>query len=62
MEALSNIKYEFSHMRKLKHPNIISTHELYIDPINYQIFIVMELFVGREMFEVLEMNGGYTEE
>ena len=22
----------------------------------------MELFVGREMFEVLEMYGGYTEE
>jgi len=49
-------------MCKLRHPNIISTHELYVDPINYEIFIVMELFVGHEMFEVLEMNGGYTED
>ena len=44
------IKFEFLHLRKLKHPRIIKVKRLFIDPILGKVYTIMELVNAPEMF------------
>lgn len=59
-ELVCNVKKEFEKLKKLEHENIISVHELIIDRLLGAIYLVMELFDGREMFELLSDVGYYN--
>lgn len=61
-EMIENIKREFHHLQKLSHKNIIRVHELVIDSVNGEIYLVMEYFEGREMFVLLSEIGHYNGE
>jgi len=59
-ELVSNVLKEFEKLRTLEHTNIVSVHELIIDRLLGAIYLVMELFEGREMFELLSDIGCYN--
>lgn len=59
-ELVSNVKKEFEKLKELQHGNIISVHELIIDKMLGAIYLVMELFKGKEMFELLSDIGSYN--
>lgn len=59
-ELVSNVKKEFEKLRELKQENIISVNELIIDKLMGSIYLVMELFKGKEMFELLSDIGCYN--
>ena len=44
----------------MQHENIIKVHELIIDKLLGAIYLVMELFEGKEMFELLSEIGYYN--
>lgn len=48
-------------MKNLKHPNIVEVYELYIDEYRGNVYIVMEMIEGQEMFEVIKQLGSYNE-
>ena len=51
---------EFEKLKTLEHQNIISVHELIIDKLLGAMYLVMELFNGKEMFELLSDIGYYN--
>ena len=56
-EIILNAKNEFKRLQKLSHENIISVHELLIDNLLGNVYLVMEFFDGGEMFQLLsEIN------
>lgn len=57
---MANVKKEFEKLKELQHPNIIQVHELIINKLLGAIYLVMELFKGKEMFEVLAEIGSYN--
>ena len=59
-ELVANVKKEFEKLKELQHENIISVHELVIDKMLGAIYLVMELFKGKEMFELLSDIGCYN--
>ena len=61
-ELVGNVRKEFDKLRSLAHANIISVHELIIDRLVGAMYLVMELFDGREMFELLSDIGAYDGE
>lgn len=58
-ELLENWRSEFKHLVKLSHENIIRVNELIIDKKNGKVNLVMELFEGKELFELLAEVGHY---
>jgi len=60
-ELLVLIVNEFKNHHKLSHKNIIKVYELYIDYVTKKIFTIMELADCREMFEVIQNLGHYSE-
>jgi len=61
MELLLNLKNEFSNLKRLDHPNIVKVFELHYDPKTAKVYIVQELVKGREMLEMLQELGAYSE-
>ncbi|EAR98522.3 Serine/Threonine kinase domain protein (macronuclear) [Tetrahymena thermophila SB210] len=61
-ETIMNIKNEFLHLRELQHKNIVKVYEIYIDKTKGKIYTIMELIKGREMFEVINQLGSYSEQ
>lgn len=59
-ELVFNVKKEYEKLRELQHGNIVSVHELIIDKLLGAIYLVMELFEGKEMFELLSDFGYYN--
>lgn len=59
-ELVSNVLKEYEKLKSLGHTNIISVHELIIDNLLGAIYMVMELFNGKEMFELLSDIGHYN--
>lgn len=63
-ETLSNLRTEFQHLVKLRHPNVVQVHELLIDSANGTVHLLMELFRGQELFHMLaevgRCDGGLT--
>jgi len=55
-----NVKKEFEKLKSLEHLNIISVHELIIDNLLGAIYLVMDFFEGKEMFELLSDIGYYN--
>ncbi|CAD8068673.1 unnamed protein product [Paramecium primaurelia] len=65
-EIIRNMIIEFKSLQKLNHDNIVKVHRLYIDFNNgfqseSQAYAVMELVQGKEMFEVINTLGHYSE-
>lgn len=60
-ERIQNIKNEFQHMKNLNHPNVVEVYELYIDEFRGNVYIVMELIEGLEMYEAIKKLGSYNE-
>jgi len=60
-EMLVLIIKEFKNYKRLIHPHIIRVHELYVDYWQKKIYTIMELAECREMFEVLQDLGQYSE-
>jgi len=56
-ETLSNIRSEFQHISKLRHPNVVQVHELLIDSANGTVHLLMELFRGQELFQMMAEVG-----
>lgn len=57
---------EFKSMIKLNHENIVRMFKLYIDyndgfQSESRAYAIMELIEGKEMFEVINENGHYSE-
>lgn len=59
-ELVMNVVKEFEKLKTLEHHNIIRVHELIIDKLLGAMYLVMELFKGREMFELLSDIGFYN--
>ncbi|CAD8174500.1 unnamed protein product [Paramecium octaurelia] len=65
-EIIRNMILEFKSMFKLQHENIVKVHKLYVDFNNgfqseSKAYVVMELIKGKEMFEVINELGHYSE-
>ncbi|CAK76827.1 unnamed protein product (macronuclear) [Paramecium tetraurelia] len=65
-EIIRNMILEFKSMFKLQHENIVKVHKLYIDfndgfQSESKAHVVMELIKGKEMFEVINELGHYSE-
>ncbi|CAD8069289.1 unnamed protein product [Paramecium primaurelia] len=65
-EIIRNMILEFKSMFKLQHENIVKVHKLYVDFNNgfqseSKAHVVMELIKGKEMFEVINELGHYSE-
>ncbi|CAD8098248.1 unnamed protein product [Paramecium sonneborni] len=65
-EIIRNMIIEFKSLQKLNHDNIVKVHKLYIDFYNgfqseSKAYAVMELIKGKEMFEVINELGHYSE-
>jgi len=58
-EELQLLQREIDIMKKLKHKNIISLEEVYDEPDN--IYLVMELVTGGELFDQIVSRGTYGE-
>jgi serine/threonine protein kinase len=61
-ETIKNVINEFKNCRKLDHSNIVKVYELYIDENHAKIYTIMELVKAREMFDVIQKLGGYSED
>jgi hypothetical protein len=61
-EMLANIRKEFEHLKDLAHENVIKVHELLVDATAGEVFLVMELFRGKELFVLLSEIGHYNGE
>ena len=59
-ELVHNVKKEFDKLKSLEHANVIKVYELIIDKLLGAIYLVMELFEGGEMFELLSDIGYYN--
>lgn len=58
-EIIGNAKKEFERLKKIDHENIIAVHELLIDNLVGNVYLVMEFFKGKEMFQLLTEIGCY---
>ena len=58
-EIIGNAKKEFERLKKIDHVNIIAVHELLIDNLVGNVYLVMEFFKGKEMFQLLTEIGCY---
>ena len=47
-------------MKNLNHPNVVEVYELYIDEFRGNVYIVMELIEGLEMYEAIKKLGSYN--
>eukprot|EP00331_Platyophrya_macrostoma_P031731 CAMPEP_0176458890 /NCGR_PEP_ID=MMETSP0127-20121128/32895_1 /TAXON_ID=938130 /ORGANISM="Platyophrya macrostoma, Strain WH" /LENGTH=400 /DNA_ID=CAMNT_0017849611 /DNA_START=236 /DNA_END=1435 /DNA_ORIENTATION=- len=56
------LKKEFIFRRELDHVNVVKVYEMYIDPLKGKIYTIMEIVKGKEMFDVIETIGHYSEE
>ncbi len=61
-EIIGNAKKEFERLKKINHDNIIAVHELLIDNLVGNVYLVMEFFNGQEMFQLLTEIGCYDGE
>jgi len=59
-ESLEQFRLEIDIMKKLHHPNIVTFHEVFEDRDN--VYIVMELCRGGELFDAIQARGTYSEE
>ena len=57
IEVIKAIKTEFLILKSLSHPNIVKVHEMFYNPINSRIRIVMELYEGSDLFDYIMKNG-----
>eukprot|EP01017_Pseudomicrothorax_dubius_P031620 TRINITY_DN4055_c0_g3_i1.p1 TRINITY_DN4055_c0_g3~~TRINITY_DN4055_c0_g3_i1.p1 ORF type:complete len:351 (-),score=67.27 TRINITY_DN4055_c0_g3_i1:58-1110(-) len=61
LEIILQLKNEFKNLKRLKHENVIAVYELYYNPDENRIHLVMELVEAEEMFEVIKGMGAYCE-
>ncbi|CAD8118147.1 unnamed protein product [Paramecium sonneborni] len=65
-EIIRNMINEFKRLIKLSHGNIVKAYKMYLDFDNgfqseSQAYVIMELIKGKEMFEVINETGHYSE-
>ncbi|CAD8175537.1 unnamed protein product [Paramecium pentaurelia] len=65
-EIIRNMIIEFKRLVELSHDNIVKAYKMYLDfdtgfQSESQAFVVMELIKGKEMFEVINDSGHYSE-
>ncbi|CAD8207433.1 unnamed protein product [Paramecium pentaurelia] len=65
-EIIRNMINEFKRLIKLSHGNIVKAYKMYLDFDNgfqseSQAYVIMELIKGKEMFEVINEAGHYSE-
>jgi len=58
-EELITLKREVENLRKLDHPNILKLYDVY--ETQDEVFLVMELVVGQELFDKIIEKGNYSE-
>ena len=51
---------EFRNLKKIKHPNIVYVHKLFIDKSSGKMYYVMEFVPAKEMLEVLKELNQYS--
>ncbi|CAD8108082.1 unnamed protein product [Paramecium sonneborni] len=66
-EIIRNMIIEFKRLVELSHDNIVKAYKMYLDfdtgfQSESQAFVVMELIQGKEMFEVINDSGHYSED
>ncbi|CAK66762.1 unnamed protein product (macronuclear) [Paramecium tetraurelia] len=65
-EIIRNMIHEFKRLIKLSHANIVKAYKMYLDFDNgfqseSQAYVILELIKGKEMFEVINEAGHYSE-
>lgn len=62
IEEINGVSDELSMVYELNHPTIMKVFEFSYDPTSQKIFVVMENFVGRPLFDKLREEQIFDEE
>ena len=60
-EILENMSNEFGHLKSVKCENVIQVKDLFQEKSSGIVYLVMEFFKGKEMFEYIAEMGKYCE-
>ena len=60
--ALDSALREIAVMKRLSHPNVVQLIEVIDDPARDELYLVMELLTGGELFDRIVARGHYSED